>query len=80
MLNDKFPKSNGEIWTIDEIDEIRSKKKFSENLKILIENKCEKNVSKPTLGFHLAKSIQNNEELSKNLKNILKKLNLVLMN
>lgn len=80
MLKDKYPKSNGKNWTTEEIDEIRKKNKFSENLKELVEKECKKNISKPTLGFHLAKSIEDKEELSKNLKNILKKLNLVLMN
>ncbi len=75
MLNDKLPKEDGTQWLIKEIEEIRKDGKISKAIKNLIEEKCNQSVSKPNLAQYMAKSITDPNDVSSNLKTILKKIN-----
>ncbi len=74
MLNLNYQKKNGTIWVSKNIDDIKNNTKFSKELIELVEEQCNERVSKPILAVNISKSIKKNE-LSKNLKNIITKLN-----
>ncbi len=58
-----WSKSDGSSWKINEFSDLRLKADFSDELLALVRRSIRRPISKPDVGYHLAKSIRDAKEI-----------------
>jgi len=64
-----WPKHDGSHWQMDEFSSLRAKADFSEEVMTLIRKSIKHPISKPDVGYHLAKSIRDPKEIPTQILN-----------